>query len=592
LGYNVPALGLGDRAITILEELHERHPGEPKYGMALTDMYHDVAVSMKDVLLPAEIQRYHQAAVDLFERLEQEFSETRLAEEFPYGDALDRFVQSQMYRADVDTPKQRKLWRMAFDHFEGAVERAPQSLWHRRQLVEASHLLGDRLEDKAMALRSQEFFEDLHQEFPGVPEYRARLARSATNFGLLLVRRGQHREAEPRLRTAVQLMTALVNEFPDELDYQSELAAALHNLTLAHGVSDRAATRRLLERALEYELVAVQANPEHRRYWRFLANHYGQLAKILNELNRQEPSQDAVPKTLLLPKELAIRVPDEVLKKLLDSQHVLAGSLAELGQFQEAEQIYRQQIRAYQQLIEERGGEADELSWLAAAQSNLAMLLLDRDELEEAEVLLLKAIPHQLAALKASPGHRRVRDFLSKHHFVLSGVNAKLGNNREKEENLSEVIRLNPKHTEALNNLAWLLATCPDKERRDPARAVEFAKRAVGLAPNAMYRNTLGVAHYQAGEYKAVIGALEHSVQLSKGGNSFDYYFLAMAHWQLDAKKEAREWYDRAVEWMKQNKPNDEELNRYRAEAEMLMETLKQRKPKQVSVTLEKHREQ
>ncbi len=105
-----------------------------------------------------------------------------------------------------------------------------------------------------------------------------------------------------------------------------------------------------------------------------------------------------------------------------------------------------------------------------------------------------------------------------------------------------------------------------------------------------MYRNTLGVAHYQAGEYKAVIGALEHSVQLSKGGNSFDYYFLAMAHWQLDAKKEAREWYDRAVEWMKHKQTDKEELNRFRAEAEMLMETLNQRKPKQVSETLEKHR--
>jgi len=48
-------------------------------------------------------------------------------------------------------------------------------------------------------------------------------------------------------------------------------------------------------------------------------------------------------------------------------------------------------------------------------------------------------------------------------------------------------------------------------------------------------------------------------------------FVLAMAHWQLGHKKEARQWYDKAVQWMDMNKPQDEELRRFRAEAALLL---------------------
>ena len=126
----------------------------------------------------------------------------------------------------------------------------------------------------------------------------------------------------------------------------------------------------------------------------------------------------------------------------------------------------------------------------------------------------------------------------------------------------------------ALNALAWLLATCPEPKVRDPRRAVETAKKAVQLAPTeGAYWNTLGAAHYQAGAWKAAVEALMKSVQLRKGGDSFDFFFLAMAHWQLNEKDKARAWYDQAVAWMDKNSPQDEELKRFRAEAAVLLGT-------------------
>ena len=123
------------------------------------------------------------------------------------------------------------------------------------------------------------------------------------------------------------------------------------------------------------------------------------------------------------------------------------------------------------------------------------------------------------------------------------------------------------------NNLSWGLATGSEPKFRNPTCALEFAKKAVELSPNnGAYANTLGVAHYRAGDWKAAIAALEKSMELRNGGDSFDWFFLAMAHWRLGEKEKAREWYDRAVQWMDKNRPTDEELRRFRAEAAELLE--------------------
>jgi tetratricopeptide (TPR) repeat protein len=123
-----------------------------------------------------------------------------------------------------------------------------------------------------------------------------------------------------------------------------------------------------------------------------------------------------------------------------------------------------------------------------------------------------------------------------------------------------------------LNNLAWNLATCPDRRVWKPDRAVELAKKAIQLAPkDGMYWNTLGVAQYRAGDHKAAIETLTKAVELRSGGDAFDWFFLAMAHWQLKHKEEARRWYDKAVAWMDKNEPKDEELLRFRDEAAKLL---------------------
>jgi tetratricopeptide (TPR) repeat protein len=149
---------------------------------------------------------------------------------------------------------------------------------------------------------------------------------------------------------------------------------------------------------------------------------------------------------------------------------------------------------------------------------------------------------------------------------------SRLGQMQNALKDLQQYRRLTRDSDRALNQLAWLFATSPEVRLRDPKQAVELAKRAVELAPKAGgHWNTLGVAHYRAGDYKAAVIALEKAAQLKNGGTGTDWFFLAMSRWKLDEHDRARKAYDRAVHWMKQHAPNDEDQRRCRAEAaEML----------------------
>ncbi len=136
-----------------------------------------------------------------------------------------------------------------------------------------------------------------------------------------------------------------------------------------------------------------------------------------------------------------------------------------------------------------------------------------------------------------------------------------------------QILQTDAQRACSLNKQAWALVTNPDPALGDAQRAVKLATDAVELAPkHAHYWNTLGVAHYRARSWKESIAALRKSMGLFCGQlESWNTFFLAMAHWQLGNKEEARKWYDQGAAWMDENQPKNEELRRFRAEAVELL---------------------
>jgi uncharacterized protein HemY len=115
------------------------------------------------------------------------------------------------------------------------------------------------------------------------------------------------------------------------------------------------------------------------------------------------------------------------------------------------------------------------------------------------------------------------------------------------------------------------------KELRDPQAALPLARKAVELDPlSAVSLNTLGVALYRNGKYTEAISVLEKSLAASRGSaDAFNLFFLAMCHHQLGEPAKAKNCYDQALKWVRdqQNIPSYwvADLTAFQAEADALL---------------------
>jgi tetratricopeptide (TPR) repeat protein len=98
-----------------------------------------------------------------------------------------------------------------------------------------------------------------------------------------------------------------------------------------------------------------------------------------------------------------------------------------------------------------------------------------------------------------------------------------------------------------------------------------LAEKAVRISPlSGNIWNTLGVARYRAGDSKRAVEDLTKSMQLRHGGDSADFFFLAMAHHDLGDTEAALCCFEWGAAWMDDHGPPNEEIGRFRAEAEAL----------------------
>ncbi|GAH06756.1 unnamed protein product, partial [marine sediment metagenome] len=77
------------------------------------------------------------------------------------------------------------------------------------------------------------------------------------------------------------------------------------------------------------------------------------------------------------------------------------------------------------------------------------------------------------------PGHKS--PFLAETHNNIGIIYAKKGKYDLAVTHLTETLKDKPNHTDAINNLAWIKATCEKPLFRDPDKALQLAKRACEL---------------------------------------------------------------------------------------------------------------
>ncbi len=97
-----------------------------------------------------------------------------------------------------------------------------------------------------------------------------------------------------------------------------------------------------------------------------------------------------------------------------------------------------------------------------------------------------------------------------------------LGRHAEAVRAYERSLSVRPRDAAALNNLAWILATVPDEDLRDPPRAVDLARKAVALERNAPFLDTLAEAFFANGLTGEAVKAIDEAIALAEDRR--DYY--------------------------------------------------------------------
>lgn len=396
--------------------------------------------------------------------------------------------------------------------------------WDQSLEAEAAHR-------EAVAIRKK-----LVEDHPGVIEYRKELVASDGLLAEMLATLGRKADAEAAYQDAIAAQKKIVTDFQGDSSHRGQLARLLTDLAIRLATSgklpDAAAAH---QDALAIRDQLAVESPKDTDYPWSASYNLTNLGLIYTTQGQWTEAEAAHRKALDLREKLANEHADEPKYRadVAQSYTNLGNMFLAQGKPKESEAAHRRSIEVLQQLIQGQSKDVAYLRRLASACDRMGRILVDRNESGEAVAFF-----------------------------------------RAEREARKELAGRQEAPPEDLNNFAWFLATCPDAQFLDPARAVELAERAVNKEPDNIKLNTLGVARYRVGDWKGAVSNLERALALRKPSdplNAYDGFFLAMACWRLNDRAKSREWNNRAVQWMQSSMADDLELKRFAAEAAELL---------------------
>jgi serine/threonine protein kinase/tetratricopeptide (TPR) repeat protein len=511
-----------------------------------------------------------------------------------------------------------------------AKRRRAQAYW---RIANLNLRLGNYREAEPAADRAIEIVNQLVEQFPDNAMYRRDLAVCYIAQGEAIVRdpRGRAAEAESALRASVTCLEQLPAEERDATDNRYQLGICyyvLGKLLRARQQPAEADKALVSAETLFKQLTKTDnARPEYANHLAALYAEKGWLSWASGNVSDGERRlRDSLALLQRLTAEAQL-LPD-FQEYVAIAQSRLAELLAATSRKTESEAAYRQALDSYERLVQMFPHVSRYQGEVARIQDTLVGLLYERGALTEARALAENARHHQHVGLRQNPARFDFKVCLQSLNAKLAQVLIDLGKVKDAAKAADEVADIIPgcprggayamklfasvavraeqdkdlsseertaisrrytarekelrsrlvpfwgtsQNSPTINEIAWHLATFPDPRFRDPGQAVALAEKAVTQQPKeSSYWNTLGVARYRKGDWKGAITALEKASELNGGRDPNDAFFLAMAHWQLQDRKQARHYFDLAVQLMdKAGKPS-EELARFRAEAAALL---------------------
>jgi tetratricopeptide (TPR) repeat protein len=479
------------------------------------------------------------------------------------------------------------------------VTQLPTVPEYREALARAQRGLANVLKQRGDRAAAETHYQEalaiqtkLAEELPAVVKYRADLAKTYQHAGWWPYQ-GWGEPQTAYLRRACELLRDLVRDFPSDPGYRHQLAINLRRLADAPGFENR---KDSYLQAIDLEAKLASEFPTVPDYRANLGASHNELGICYWREDDRKPAAEHFRKGLEIYTKLTADFPDVIgyQENMSTCETSVAETTISLGEDPgQACKLLESATGRLERLVKDYPNNegfafvltctsyflSDTLSCLGQAPEANRRLKQAEQVFTQTLNRLCQAPEQQSAAVSFC--NDLFWEFKDHAKVWRAAGKANLADNATAQsiEFLGRLTKLKPAWSapaELLNNLAWLLATSADARLRNPTEAVTLAKKAVEADPKqGKWWNTLGAAQYRAGDWLAAVEALTRSMELRRGGDSLDWFFLAMAYWQQGKKDDAREWYDKAALWMEKNRSKDEELSRFRAEAAALLQLKK-----------------
>jgi tetratricopeptide (TPR) repeat protein len=137
----------------------------------------------------------------------------------------------------------------------------------------------------------------------------------------------------------------------------------------------------------------------------------------------------------------------------------------------------------------------------------------------------------------------KIRDDSEDGHYYLASALARQGRMPEAVVHFRAVLRAQPEHAAALNELAWILATERDPSLRNVPEAIRLGTRACELSAhtNAAYLDTLGTAFSEASRCAEAIQVTEKAATIAAAAGQEKLARQIQSHLQLYRTELARQ---------------------------------------------------
>jgi eukaryotic-like serine/threonine-protein kinase len=488
---------------------------------------------------------HRKSADENYRRAEEQRKEARQAVEDMYTQVAEKWL-SRSGLTDV----QHAFLQKALHYYERFAQDEGTEPALRAACAEANVRVGDirlRLQREDTALepfqKAAAIYGALLREAPNEPEYRHLLARRCLRRIALILAPKDYAQASSAIEQSIGLLERLHGDYPDSKPYRASLGACLQTSGM------------------------------------LLAQH-----------GRVRESRVPFRRAIAVLEPLAVeKQPDvEGLRLLANSRSMLGESYLMEKRFSDSIPHLRASVRHWESLMLDKSGppeyqhELQAWDWLLVSQAygNVGDAMTHARDFQGATA----AFDRQQAILqKLTDDFPKVPSYPQGLTFVHeSRANLALATNQPREAEREYRLAISgtekfledfPQIAAHRSYLARLLVRAPFAQLRDPRRAMaqaEQARRDLPEHPDVWAH--LGMAQYQAGQWREAASSLQKSVQLSTGGETETCYYLAMTYAKLGNRTEAEKWRERAAASLRdEQNPQDSYLLGLKVEAEALL---------------------